>query len=99
MLENAEQRLGVLLVSIHIPSAQSLKDKRMVMRSVRERVKSRFNVSVAELDGQDKWQTATFGFAMIGTDNRLIDSSLQKVLNYIESFGTFYVCDHRVEVW
>lgn len=85
-------------MSIHIPSAQSLKDKRMVLRSIKDRVRNRFNVSAAELDGQDKWQVATLGFSIVSADSKFIDSSFQKLLALIESYPDLYVCEHAIEM-
>lgn len=99
MIQDLTQHIGVLTISIQIPGAQSLKAKRMVLRSLKSRVKNKFNVSVAELDRQDKWQTATIGFVMINTDQRYVDSRLQNLLSFIESFGNFYVCDQEIEYY
>ena len=99
MIQEVTQHLGVLLVSIHIPAAQSLKQKRFVLKSLKDKVRRKFNVSVAELDGQDKWQVSTLGFAMINSDHRHIDSCLQHILSSLESFGGLEVCDHVVEFY
>ena len=97
MIREVTHHIGVLKVSLHIPSAQSLKDKRMVIKSIKDKVRSRFNVSVSEIDGQDKWQVATLGFAMISNDNRYIDSCLQNILSLIESAGMCEVCETDME--
>ncbi len=98
MMEDRTGHIGVLLVSLHIPQAQSLKDKRMVVRSIKDKVRAHHNVSVAELDGQDKWQTATLGFAAISSDQRYLDGQLSDVLSLIErhSAGAL-VCEHKIE--
>jgi uncharacterized protein YlxP (DUF503 family) len=99
MIEDYTRHLGVLSVAVHIPAAQSLKDKRHVLKSLKDRVRDKFNVSVAELDGQDKWQVATLGFAMINSDNRYLNSCLSNVLSFIEDFSGLEVCDHRIEFY
>ena len=53
--------VGLLTLEIHLPDAHSLKDKRQVVRKLKERLRARFNVAVAELDHQDLWQRATVG--------------------------------------
>ncbi len=97
-MEEHAGHIGVLLVSLHIPQAQSLKDKRMVVRSIKDKVRANFNVSVAELDGQDKWQTATLGLAAINNGKRYPDGQLSDVLSLIErhSAGAL-VCEHKIE--
>lgn len=98
MLDDCQPHIGVLLVSFHIPAAQSLKDKRMVIRSLRDRVKNKFNVSVSEVDGQDKWQVTTFGFAVINSDRRYLEGCLQSLLSFIETFHEMEICERRIEM-
>lgn len=97
MIQEATQHIANLTVSVHIPAAQSLKEKRMILRSLKDRVRKKFNVSIAELDGQDKWQVATLGFVMTGSDNRHVDSSLQNLLSFIEGFNGLELCEHEIE--
>jgi uncharacterized protein len=72
--------LGVLTLEIQLPYAHSLKDKRSVVQSLRNRLRARFNVAVAELDHQDVWQRATLGVASISNSQPLLESLLQQVL-------------------
>lgn len=60
--------LAAMAVEITLPEARSLKDKRAVVRALRDRLRAHFNVSVAEMDHQDAWQRATIGIAAIGPD-------------------------------
>ena len=96
MIDDFTQHIGVLSIAVHIPGAQSLKDKRHVLKSLKDRVRNKFNVSVAELDGQDKWQVSTLGFAMISSDNRYIDSCLSNILNFAGNIAGLEVCDHSI---
>jgi len=97
MIEDYTQHLGVLSIAVHIPAAQSLKDKRSVLKSLKDQVRRKFNVSIAELDGQDKWQVSTLGFAMINSDNRYIDSHLAHILSFVEGFPGLDICDSAIE--
>lgn len=99
MIPDHTQHLGVLAVAVHIPAAQSLKEKRFVIKSLKDKVRHQFNVSVAELDGQDKWQTATLGFAMLNNDRRHVDQCLAHVLSFVEGFNGLVVCDSAVEFY
>ncbi len=90
------QHIGVLTIVIFIPESQSLKEKRMALRSMKDQIRNKFNVSIAELDDLDKWQLATFGMVMIGNDNRFIDECLQKIVSFIETFDTIQVSDYRI---
>ena len=76
--------IGLLTLEIHIPDARSLKDKRQVLRSLKDRLRSRFNVAVAELDHQDTWQRAQVGVVSISNDPAHLEQSLQAVLDEAE---------------
>lgn len=71
--------VGVLRLTFHIPHARSLKDKRSVVRRFRDRVRSRFDVSIAEVGDQDLHQRAVFGVAVVSSDASVCDSVLEQV--------------------
>jgi uncharacterized protein YlxP (DUF503 family) len=75
--------IGLLSVELHIPHAQSLKDKRMVLRSIKDRLK-KFNVAVAEVAHQDLWQRAGLGIVAISTTAEHVDRELAAVADEIE---------------
>ncbi|HXX70676.1 MAG TPA: DUF503 domain-containing protein [Candidatus Acidoferrum sp.] len=71
--------IGLLTLEIHIPDARSLKDKRQVLRSLKDRLRANFNVAVAELEHQDLWQRARVGVVSISGDGRHLEDSLQAI--------------------
>ena len=71
--------IGLLTLEIHIADAQSLKDKRQVLRSLKDRLRSHFNVAVAELDHQDLWQRSRVGVVSISNDGKHLEESLSAV--------------------
>ncbi|MGH9347643.1 MAG: DUF503 domain-containing protein [Vicinamibacterales bacterium] len=75
--------VGLLSVELFIPGAQSLKDKRMVVRSIKDRLK-KFNVAVAEVAHQDVWQRAGLGIVAISTTTEHVDRELAAVADEIE---------------
>ena len=72
-------------LTLRLPENSSLKGKRMVVKSIAQRVRNRFNVAVAEVDTQDAWQIATLGIVCVSDDRRHTNEVLSKVLEYIES--------------
>jgi uncharacterized protein YlxP (DUF503 family) len=72
--------IGLLTLDIHLPYAQSLKEKRFVVQKLKDRLRTRFNVSVAELDHQDLWQRSVVGVVSISSDQQ----NLQQVLEAAE---------------
>ena len=75
--------MALLRIELHIPHAQSLKDKRMVTRRLKDRLKP-FNVGVAETDHQDLWQRVELGVVTVATDDRHAEQVLQSVLDEID---------------
>ena len=79
--------IGVLRVEVHLPRAQSLKDKRSVVKRLREQLRSHFNVAVAEVEATEKWQRATVGIAAIGQERALVQRVLQDVTQWVRLNG------------
>lgn len=76
----------------------SLKGKRRVVKSIMGRVKSKFNVSIAEVGDQDLWQSAQIGFCMAGNEKRFINSSLDKIIHFIEATNSAEIKDVEMEI-
>ena len=75
--------VGVLSLEVHLPMAQSLKDKRSVLKSLRDRLRGRFNVSVAEVNPNETWQRATMGISTIGEDRAYVEGLLRQVTEWM----------------
>ena len=97
MLDDTTSHIAILLVELHIPAAQSLKDKRRVIKSLKDRIRSRHNVSIAELGELDKWQYAVCGIAMIGNEQKFLDQTIQSILDFIESQPEILSMNKRLE--
>jgi uncharacterized protein len=90
--------VGVLRLTFHIPGARSLKDKRRVIQKVRDRVRSRFDVSIAEVAAQDLHQRAVFGVAVVSGDAAVCDSVLEQVAHVAETQEDAVLTDRATEV-
>jgi hypothetical protein len=77
--------VGVARVELHLAANHSLKGKRMVVKSVVQRVRNRFNVAIAEIDTQDAWQIATLAIVCVSDDARHCNEMLSKVVDFVES--------------
>jgi len=75
--------VALLSVELHVPGSQSLKEKRMVLRRIKDRVK-KFNVAVSEVEHQDLWQRAGLAIVTVSTDERHADRELAAVADEIE---------------
>ncbi|MGA9057008.1 MAG: DUF503 domain-containing protein [Terriglobia bacterium] len=89
--------VGLLTLEIQLPYAHSLKEKRAVLRKMRDRLRSRFNVAVAELNHEDVWQRATLGVASISDSQPLLESVFRQVLAESEKILGEDVANHFVE--
>ena len=76
--------VGAALVELHVHGSRSLKQKRGVVRSVQRRLRNRFNVSVAEIGGQDTWQRAVLGITCAGNQSQRVRQVLEQALRFVE---------------
>lgn len=90
--------VAVARVSLQISEAKSLKDKRQVLRKVMDRLKSRFNVSVAEVDDNDVWHKATIGLSVVGNDRRHVNEQIDKCLHFVEEMYVAPVISRELEI-
>jgi uncharacterized protein YlxP (DUF503 family) len=89
--------VAVLTVDLYIHGASSLKDKRTVIRGIKDRIGKKFNVSIAELDFQDKWQRAQLGIAQVGNDFNYIEKNMNTIFKILDSNGLTEVIEHSLE--
>jgi uncharacterized protein YlxP (DUF503 family) len=90
--------VGVLTLTFHIPHARSLKEKRSVVRRFRDRIRARFDVSIAEVGAQDLLQRAVFGVSVVSSDAAVCDSVLAKVAQVAETQEDAVLTDRRTEL-
>ena len=87
--------LGVLKVELYMQGCSSLKEKRMIIKSLKDRISNKFNVSVAELDYLDKWQRALIAFAIVSNSKSHSDKVLQKIFQLIDHEIQFELINHQ----
>jgi uncharacterized protein YlxP (DUF503 family) len=80
--------VGTVRIELHLPAATSLKDKRSIVRGLKDRIRQRVHAAVAEVDHQDLWQRAALGVAVVSGEARQVGEMLQSVRNLVDStFG------------
>jgi uncharacterized protein len=89
--------IGLLTLDLHFPGARSLKDKRQALRSYEERVRNRFNVSIAEVEHQDLWQRARVAVVAVNTDHAHLEATLSRVAGEAEHSGRIQVLQAETE--
>lgn len=90
--------VGVLQLELVIPGSSSLKDKRAILRSMKDRMRRNFNVAVAEVDNHDHWQLATLGIVTVSGEAPFCEAQLRKVLEFAETYRDAEVSDYQIDV-
>jgi uncharacterized protein len=90
--------VGLLTLELHIPDAQSLKDKRQVLRSLKDKLRRNFNVAVAELEHHDTWQRSVVGVVTISNEEKHVNEVLQKVLDEADDILGSILINQAVEI-
>ncbi len=90
--------VGIVKVVLFLPGSGSLKEKRMALRSFKKKVRTSFNITIAEIDDQDKWQRSTLAVATVGRDKASVNSLLSHLENYLERHEHFQLIDYEMEL-
>jgi len=90
--------IGICQLDLRIPENHSLKGKRHVIRKLIDRVRSRFNVAISEVGDNDLWQRAQIGICMVSNDRRFTNSSLDKVIDFIEKTHLVEMLHSEMEI-
>ena len=89
--------VGVLQIEISIGDAMSLKDKRRVVLSLKDRIGHSHNVSIAEVGALDEHRRSILGVAMVGNDKRYVEGGLSKLLDLVRSVPSVSLMDYQIE--
>lgn len=97
-VREAIMTVGVALVVFRLHDIHSLKDKRRIVKSLVEKSRSRFNVSVSEVADQDVHRQSSIGIAVIGNDGRVLNSLLDRIIDFMDSLGLAELISREVEL-
>jgi uncharacterized protein len=89
--------VGVLRLTLYLHENHSLKGKRSIVRTIKARVRNKFNVSIAEAEDHDMWQRAVLGISQVGTDEPFVDRALREVVRCIEDMQLVELGEERLE--
>lgn len=91
--------IGVLQLNLFIPQASSLKSKRQILKSIKDKIRQKFNVSVAEIGHLDKWQSLMLAVACVNSNKRLLNSILSQVVNLVDTQAALELIDYTIEIY
>lgn len=89
--------IGIIKVIFHFPYLNSLKAKRQKLNSIKQFLRQRYNISIAEVDYQDLWQKSLLGITMVSDDKIFIEKIFNKILAYFNSISYGYIADSNIE--
>lgn len=90
--------VGTCEIDLFIFESNSLKDKRQVVKSLIQRIKSRFNVSISEIDYLDLWNRSLIGVAVVSNNKAICESSIDKIINFIDNDERVEITNYSIEV-
>lgn len=91
--------LGLLQLIIKIPGSSSLKEKRRVLHSLRDRLRDKYNISITETDDQDKWQKAVLAIAKVDQERKMIDRAFGNIVDFIRDSNGVEIIDYQIELF
>ena len=89
--------VGVLTLQVSVFDAMTLKDKRRVVKGLKDRISHKYNVSIAEVGHNDSVRTSVLGVAMVGNERRFVDSALSTIVEYVRRVPQLSLIDYSVE--
>ena len=90
--------VGILNLVLYIPESNSLKAKRQILHSLKANLRNSFNIAIAQLADEDKWQKSTLAVVGVEKNRQTINSSLSRVVNFIENFSQVELVNYNIEL-
>ena len=90
--------VGVLQVELSVTDAMSLKDKRRVIKSIKDRIANSHNVSIAEVGALDEHRRCILGMAMVSNDSRYVEGALSKLVDFVRTVPSVDLVDYQIEL-
>ena len=90
--------IGICTCEIFIYDANSLKSKRSVVKSIIEKSKNRFNISIAEVGENDKWQRSLIGFATVSNEKKIVDETIERVIQFFNTYSEIEIMNIEKEI-
>ncbi len=89
--------VGICTIDLIVVDSNSLKRKRQILKSIKDRLRQKYNVSVAEIDHHDLWQKATLGIACVGKERNNVNSVLDRMINSLQRNNSIELLDYSID--
>ena len=90
--------IGILNLDLYLPQSQSLKAKRQILHGLKANLRNSFNIAVTQVDEEDKWQKAQLAIVGVEKNRNTINSSLSRIINFVENFSQVELINHQIEL-
>ena len=90
--------VGLLQIDLRVPGSRSLKDKRRVVKGLKQQMRNRYNCSVAEIDFKDLWSRARLAVSVVGDDSRFVNTQLNEIVRFASTRGGAELTDYHIEM-
>lgn len=90
--------IGICYIELNLDGCSSLKEKRRILKSMIEKIRNKFNVSISEIDHNDLWQRATLGIACISQNGKFVNQQISEIVKWIENFRDVNLIDYTIEI-
>ena len=91
--------VGIARITLFLPGSHSLKEKRMVLRRVKTRVREKFNAAIAEVGENDLWQRAALGLTVVGNDRAFTETALDEVIRFVREHADVTNVEHEFQTF
>ena len=91
--------IGSCSIELHLPESVSLKNKRQIVKGLKDRIRNKFNVSIAEVDGNDLWQRAVLGVGIVANDKKFANQVLAQVVEQVKRERSVVLLDYHLEIY
>ena len=89
--------IGIMTIQVSVFEAMTLKDKRRIIKSLKDRIRNKYNVSIAEVGHNDSIRTAILGVALVANKSRFVNSALDEIVNFVRSIPQLTLVDYNIE--
>ena len=89
--------IGIMSIQVSVFDAMTLKDKRRVIKGLKDRIRNKYNVSIAEVGHNDSIRTAILGVALVANKSRFVNSALDEIVNFVRSIPQLTLVDYNIE--
>lgn len=98
MCANLKFVVGTLSVNLYCKNARSLKDKRQIIKSVIAKLKNNYNISIKEIDNEDKWQLSSLGLAVVDKNEFMVHNTIENIIKFLHTSEKLEVLDYYKEI-